>query len=112
MRPGALTKARFPRAFFRQSSGMRTTKTLQRAFAVTPDATERHHASACCVGLGAPRTIRSTLLRSAVQKSLLASMARTNRALTRLLSQAKLEAAGREGRKLEAALHGQLTAAN
>jgi hypothetical protein len=51
-------------------------------------------------------------LRSAVQKSLLASMARTNRALTRLLSQAKLEAAGREGRKLEAALHGQLTAAN
>ena len=54
----------------------------------------------------------STLLRSAVQKSLLASMARTNRALTRLLSQAKLEAAGREGRKLEAALHGQLTAAN
>jgi CRP-like cAMP-binding protein len=54
----------------------------------------------------------STLLRSAVQKSLLAAMARTNRALTRLLSQAKLEAAGREGRKLEAALHGQLTAAS
>jgi CRP-like cAMP-binding protein len=53
----------------------------------------------------------STFLRSAVQKSLLGSMARTNRALTRLLSQAKLEAAGREGRKLEAALHGQLTAA-
>jgi len=52
----------------------------------------------------------STLLRSAVQKSLLASMARTNRALTRLLSQAQLEAAGREERKLEAVLHGQLTA--
>ncbi|MBC8022913.1 MAG: cyclic nucleotide-binding domain-containing protein [Burkholderiales bacterium] len=53
----------------------------------------------------------STRLRSAVQKSLLGSMARTNRALTRLLSQAKLEAATREGRKLEAALHGQLTTA-
>ncbi len=58
---------------------------------------------------GASRT--STCLRSAVQKSLLAAMGRTNRGLTRLLSQAKLEAATREGRKLEAALHGQLTTA-
>ena len=52
----------------------------------------------------------STRLRAAVQKSLLASMARTNRALTRLLSQAKLESATREGKALEAAYHGQLTA--
>jgi CRP-like cAMP-binding protein len=53
----------------------------------------------------------STLLRSAVQRSLLGSMARTNRALTRLLSHAKLEAATREGARLEAALHAQLTTA-
>jgi len=45
-----------------------------------------------------------------VQKSLLASMARTNRALTRLLSQARLAAATQEGKTLEAAYHGQLTA--
>jgi len=37
-------------------------------------------------------------------------MARTNRALTRLLSQAQL-AATREGKALEAAYHAQLTAA-
>ena len=48
-------------------------------------------------------------LRAAVQKSLLASMGRTNRALTRLLSQAKL-ATSREGPKLQAALHAQITA--
>ncbi len=53
----------------------------------------------------------STRLRAAVQRSLLASMARTNRALTRLLSQARLGAATREGKTLEAAYHGQLTAA-
>ena len=53
----------------------------------------------------------STRLRAAVQKSLLASMARTNRALTRLLSQARLAAATQEGKTLEAAYHGQLTAA-
>jgi CRP-like cAMP-binding protein len=53
----------------------------------------------------------STRLRAAVQKSLLASMARTNRALTRLLSQARLDAATKEGKTLEAAYHGQLTAA-
>jgi len=53
----------------------------------------------------------STRIRAAVQKSLLGSMARTNRALTRLLSQARLDAASREGETLEAAYHGQLTAA-
>ena len=52
----------------------------------------------------------STRLRAAVQKSLLASMARTNRALTRLLSQARLDAATKEGRTLEAAYAAQLTA--
>lgn len=54
----------------------------------------------------------SARLRAAVQKSLLASMGRTNRSLTRLLSQAKLDAAKREGKKLATALHGQLTAAS
>ena len=53
----------------------------------------------------------STRLRASVQRSLLASMARTNRALTRLLSQARLAAATREGKTLEAAYHSQLTAA-
>jgi len=45
----------------------------------------------------------SSRLRAAVQRSLLASMGRTNRALTRLLSQAKLDAS-RDGSRLEAAL--------
>ncbi len=53
----------------------------------------------------------STRLRAAVQKSLLASMARSNRALTRLLSQTQLAAAKSEGKTLEAAYHGQLTTA-
>lgn len=53
----------------------------------------------------------SARLRSAVQRSLLASMGRTNRALTRLLAHAKLDAAAARERKLEAAFHGQLTAA-
>ena len=53
----------------------------------------------------------STRLRGAVQRSLLASMALTNRALTRLLSQARLAAATSDGKTLEAAYHGQLTAA-
>ena len=48
------------------------------------------------------------LLRHAVQRSLLASMGRTNRSLTRLLSQAKLESP-RSAAPLEAALHGQIT---
>jgi CRP-like cAMP-binding protein len=51
----------------------------------------------------------STRLRAAVQKSLLAAMGRTNRALTRLLSQAKLDASSREGKTLETAYHAQLT---
>ncbi|HET6263346.1 MAG TPA: cyclic nucleotide-binding domain-containing protein [Usitatibacter sp.] len=50
----------------------------------------------------------STRLRAAVQRSLLASMGRTNRALTRLLSQARLHAS-RDEKPLEAALAGQLT---
>ena len=52
----------------------------------------------------------SALLRHAVQRSLLASMGRTNRSLTRLLSQAKLDSS-RTGAPLEAALHGQIIAA-
>jgi hypothetical protein len=35
-------------------------------------------------------------------------MARTNRALTRLISQAKLEASHRREKQLETAYHGQL----
>lgn len=50
----------------------------------------------------------SALLRHAVQRNLLASMGRTNRSLTRLLSQAKLDSP-RGGAPLEAALHGQIT---
>ncbi len=50
------------------------------------------------------------LLRQAVQRSLLASMGRTNRSLTRLLSQAKLDSP-RSAAPLEAALHGQIIAA-
>jgi CRP-like cAMP-binding protein len=56
-------------------------------------------------------TRAATRLRSAVQRSLLASMGRTNRGLTRLLSQAKLDEATRVEKALETALHGQLTAA-
>jgi CRP-like cAMP-binding protein len=55
---------------------------------------------------GGSRT--SSLLRSAVQSSLLGAMARTNRSLTRLISQAKLEASHRTEKQLEAAYHGQL----
>lgn len=55
---------------------------------------------------GSSRT--SSLLRSAVQSSLLGAMARTNRALTRLISQAKLEASHRMEKQLETAYHGQL----
>jgi len=57
---------------------------------------------------GPPRA--SALLRHAVQRSLLASMGRTNRSLTRLLSQAKLDSP-RSAAPLEAALHGQIIAA-
>ena len=52
----------------------------------------------------------SSRLRHSVQASLLASMARTNRALTRLLSQARLAAAPRSEPALEAALATQLAA--
>ena len=57
------------------------------------------------------QTRASARLRAAVQRNLLASMGRTNRALTRLLSQAKLDEATRAEKTLEAALHSQLTAA-
>lgn len=55
---------------------------------------------------GGSRT--SSLLRSAVQSSLLGAMARTNRSLTRLISQAKLEASHRTEKQLETAYHAQL----
>ena len=57
------------------------------------------------------QTRASARLRAAVQRSLLASMGRTNRALTRLLSQAKLDESTRAEKTLEVALHAQLTAA-
>jgi CRP-like cAMP-binding protein len=50
----------------------------------------------------------SSRLRGAVQTSLLGAMARTNRALTRLISQAKLDAAHKTEVQLEAAFHSQL----
>jgi CRP-like cAMP-binding protein len=53
----------------------------------------------------------SSRMRQAVQASLLASMARTNRALTRLVSQAKLDAAPRAQPQLEAALATQIMTA-
>jgi len=54
----------------------------------------------------------SSRLRHAVQASLLGSMARTNRALTRLVSQAKLAAAPSAGAALEAVLAQQLGVSN
>ncbi len=51
----------------------------------------------------------SSRLRHEVQASLLAAMGRTNRALTRLISQAKLDASHRVGADLATAYHGQLT---
>lgn len=56
-------------------------------------------------------TRASSRLRASVQRSLLASMGRTNRSLTRLLSQAKLDAVSRQETQLERAFHAQLTAA-
>lgn len=50
-------------------------------------------------------------LRLAVQASLLATMARTNRTLTRLITQAKLDAAHQAEKQLEAEYHGQLATA-
>jgi CRP-like cAMP-binding protein len=52
----------------------------------------------------------STRLRRAIQRSLLASLAQTNRHLTRLISLARLRGAGREGDALEKALGGQIVA--
>lgn len=59
---------------------------------------------------GGSRT--SVRMRSAVQASLLGSMGRTNRALTRLISQAQLEASHREEARLEAAYGSQLATAD
>lgn len=53
----------------------------------------------------------STALHHAIQRSLLASLAQTNRHLTRLISLARLRGARREGDKLETALGGQIVAA-
>ena len=52
----------------------------------------------------------STKLHRAIQKSLLASLGQTNRHLTRLISQARLRGADREGEKLEKAYGGQIIA--
>ncbi|MGH8707438.1 MAG: cyclic nucleotide-binding domain-containing protein, partial [Burkholderiales bacterium] len=56
-------------------------------------------------------TAISTALHHAIQRSLLASLAQTNRHLTRLISLARLRGARREGDKLETALGGQIVAA-
>lgn len=53
----------------------------------------------------------STALHHAIQRSLLASLAQTNRHLTRLISLARLRGARREGDKLETALGEQIVAA-
>ena len=52
----------------------------------------------------------STKLHRVIQKSLLASLGQTNRHLTRLISQARLRGADREGEKLEKAYGGQIIA--
>src|SRR6185503_5127493 len=53
----------------------------------------------------------STKLQRVIQKSLLLSLGQTNRHLTRLISQAKLRGAEKEGKELEKAYGGQITAA-
>ena len=53
----------------------------------------------------------STKLHRVIQKSLLMSLGQTNRHLTRLISQAKLRGAEKEGMELEKAYGGQITAA-
>ncbi len=50
----------------------------------------------------------STKLHRVIQRSLLSSLAQTNRHLTRLISLARLRGAGKEGDKLETALSGQI----
>jgi CRP-like cAMP-binding protein len=52
----------------------------------------------------------STRLQRVIQKSLLHSLGQTNRHLTRLISQARLRGADREGDALERALGGQIVA--
>lgn len=53
----------------------------------------------------------ATALHHAIQRSLLASLAQTNRHLTRLISLARLRGAKRESDRLEGALGGQIVAA-
>lgn len=53
----------------------------------------------------------TTALHHAIQRSLLASLAQTNRHFTRLISLARLRGARREGDKLETAQGGQIVAA-
>ena len=52
----------------------------------------------------------STKLHRVIQKSLLSSLGQTNRHLTRLISQARLRGADREGDNLEVARSGQIIA--
>ena len=52
----------------------------------------------------------ATRLHRAIQRSLLASLAQTNRHLTRLISLARLRGADKEGDVLEKALGGQIVA--
>jgi CRP-like cAMP-binding protein len=54
----------------------------------------------------------STKLHRVIQKSLLSSLGQTNRHLTRLISQARLRGAEKEGDKLEKAYSGQVFTAN
>jgi CRP-like cAMP-binding protein len=53
----------------------------------------------------------STRLHRAIQKSLLTSLGQTNRHLTRLISQARLRGADKEGDALESVLSGQIVSA-
>jgi CRP-like cAMP-binding protein len=53
----------------------------------------------------------STKLHRVIQKSLLNSLGQTNRHLTRLISQARLRGADKEGNELEKAYSGQITSA-
>jgi CRP-like cAMP-binding protein len=53
----------------------------------------------------------STRLHRVIQKSLLSSLGQTNRHLTRLISQARLRGAEKEGKELEKAYSGQIIAA-
>ena len=56
-------------------------------------------------------TPAATRLQRLIQKSLLLSLGQTNRHLTRLISQAKLRGADKEGKELEKAYGGQIIAA-